>query len=221
MKYGDFKKYLKVITPGGKIIPADDLLDILVLQSLREVALEAEPLLLNTRVKDKDVIKILEDGSYILAPSVPSNDEAEIIIDKDLIYAVANIVVSKYSSLEQRKLYKDEANSIINMYQWNRFRAIEYGGINNSTYTEVAIDVMGEKTIYINKTLTTRGYVYEWDENFISIVNDYLLGMTLTNISKSDRNNLNRLILFSDNNMSQDDRFYSDFVEFNKFLGSK
>lgn len=221
MKYGDFKKYLKVITPGGKIIPDDDLLNILVLQSLREVALEAEPLLLNTRVKDKDVIKILEDGSYILAPSVPSNDEAEIIIDKDLIYAVANIVVSKYSSLEQRDLYKDEANSIINMYKWNRFRAIEYGEINNSTYTEVAIDVMGEKTIYINKTLTTRGYVYEWDENFISIVNDYLLGMTLTNISKSDRNNLDRLILFSDNNMSQDDRFYSDFVEFNKFLGSK
>lgn len=221
MKYGDFKKYLKVITPGGKIIPTDDLLNTLVLQSLREVALVAEPLLLNTRVKDKDVIKILEDGSYILAPSIPLNDEAEIIIDKDLIYAVANIVVSKYSSLEQRKLYKDEANSIINMYQWNRFRAIEYGAIDNSTYVEVAIDVMGEKTIYINKTLTTRGYVYEWDENFISIVNDYLTGMALTNISKSDRNNLDRLILFSDNKMGEDDRFYSDFVEFNKFLGSK
>lgn len=221
MKYRDFKQYLKIITQGGKVVPGDEFLNPLVLQSLREVALEAEPLLLNTKVKDKDVIKILEDGSYILAPILPSNDEEEIVMDKDLIYAVANIVASKYCSLEQRKLYKDEANSIINMYQWNRYKAIEYGAIDNSTYTEVAIDVMGEKTIYINKTLTTRGYVYEWDENFISIVNDYLLGMTLTNISKSDRNNLDRLILFSDNKMGEDDRFYSDFVEFNKFLGGR
>ena len=220
MKYGDFKKYLKMITPGGKVVPADEFLNPLVLQSLREVALDAEPLLLNTKVKDKDVIKILEDGSYILAPTIPSNDDEEIVMDKDLIYAVANIVASKYCSLEQRKLYKDEANSIINMYQWNRFRAIEYGAIDNSTYTEVAIDVMGEKTIYISKTLTTRGYVYEWDEVFVSIVNDYLLGKALTTISKSDRNNLDRLILFSNNNMSQEDKYYSDFVEFNKFLGS-
>lgn len=221
MKYGDFKKYLKMITPGGKVVPGDELLNPLVLQSLREVAFDAEPLLLNTKVKDKDVIKILEDGSYILAPTVPSNDDEEIVMDKDLIYAVANIVASKYCSLEQRKLYKDEANSIINMYQWNRFRAIEYGVVDNSTYTEVAIDVMGEKTIYINKTKTTNGYVYEWDDSFVLIVNDYLTGASLTGISKSDRNNLDRLILFFDNGMDVNDKYYDDFFEFNKYLGSK
>lgn len=221
MKYADFKSYLKVIGTNKTVLPEDNVLKLLLSQALKEVAIDAEPLLLNTRVKNKNIIKILEDGSYILEPTIPQNDNDFIIIDDELIYAVANIVLSKYCSPDLKKYYKDEANSLINSYKWNRFRAVEHNANNELTYIEIAIDVMGQKTIYTSKTLTTRGYVYSWDENFVTVVNDYLLGMTLTNISKSDRNNLDRFILFSDNKMDTNDKYYDDFVEFNKFLGSK
>lgn len=219
MKYADFKLYLKVIGTNKSSLPEDNVLKLLLSQSLKEVAIDAEPLLLNTKVKDENIIKILEDGSYILAPVAPQSDDDLIIIDEELIYAVANTVLSKYCIPDLKKFYRDEANSVINSYKWNRYRAIEYSLDDKLTYTEIAIDVMGEKTIYISKTKTTNGYVYVWDDSFVSIVNDYLMGKSLTNISKSDRNNLDRLILFFDNEMSIDDKHYLDFVEFNKYLG--
>ncbi len=220
MKYADFKSYLKVIGTNKTALPEDNVLKLLLSQALKEVAIDAEPLLLNTKVKDENIIKILEDGSYILAPVVPQSDDDLIIIDEELIYAVANTLLSKYCAPDLKKFYRDESNSVINSYKWNRFRAIEYSLDDELTYTEIAIDVMGEKTIYISKTKTTNGYVYVWDDSFVSIVNDYLMGKSLTNISKSDRNNLDRLVLFFDNEMSIDDKHYLDFVEFNKYLGS-
>lgn len=219
MKYADFKLYLKVIGTNKSSLPEDNVLKLLLSQALKEVAIDAEPLLLNTKVKDENIIKILEDGSYILAPVISKNDEDLIVIDEELIYAVANLVLSKYCNPDLKKFYKDESNSVINTYRWNRYRAIEYNRNDELTYTEIAIDVMGEKTIYISKTKTTNGYVYVWDDSFVSIVNDYLMGKSLTNISKSDRNNLDRLILFFDNEMSIYDKHYLDFVEFNKYLG--
>lgn len=219
MKYADFKSYLKVIGTNKTVLPEDNVLKLLLSQALKEVAIDAEPLLLNTKVKDKNIIKILEDGSYILAPVTPQSDDDLIIIDEELIYAVANTVLSKYCVPDLKKFYREEANSVINSYKWNRYRAIEYSLDDELTYTEIAIDVMGEKTIYISKTKTTNGYVYVWDDSFVSIVNDYLMGKSLTNISKSDRNNLDRLILFFNNEMNVDDKHYLDFVEFNKYLG--
>lgn len=219
MKYADFKLYLKVIGTNKSSLPEDNVLKLLLSQSLKEVAIDAEPLLLNTKVKDENIIKILEDGSYILAPVAPQSDDDLIIIDEELIYAVANTVLSKYCIPDLKKFYRDEANSVINSYKWNRYRAIEYSLDDKLTYTEIAIDVMGEKTIYISKTKTTNGYVYVWDDSFVSIVNDYFTGESLINISKSDRNNLDRLILFFDNKMNIDDKYYFDFVEFNKYLG--
>lgn len=219
MKYADFKLYLKVIGTNKSSLPEDNVLKLLLSQALKEVAIDAEPLLLNTKVKDEKIIKILEDGSYILAPVAPQNDEDLIVIDEELIYAVANLVLSKYCNPDLKKFYKDESNSVINTYRWNRYRAIEYNRNDELTYTEIAIDVMGEKTIYISKTKTTNGYVYVWDGSFVSIVNDYLTGKSLTNISKSDRNNLDRLISFFSGEMDTTEKYYADFVEFNKYLG--
>ena len=152
MKYADFKSYLKVIGTNKTALPEDNVLKLLLSQALKEVAIDAEPLLLNTKVKDENIIKILEDGSYILAPVIPQNDDDLIIIDEELIYAVANTVLSKYCTPDLKKFYRDESNSVINSYKWNRFRAIEYSLDDELTYTEIAIDVMGEKTIYISKT---------------------------------------------------------------------
>lgn len=219
MKYAEFKSYLKVIGTNKSVLPEDSVLKLLLSQALKEVAIDAEPLLLNTKVKDKNIIKILEDGSYILAPAIPQNDNDLVVIDEELIYAVANIVLSKYCAPDLKNSYRDEANAVINSYKWNRYRIIENSMNDDLTYIENVIDAMGEKTIYFSKTNTTNGYVYVWDDNFVSISNDYLLGKSLENISKSDRNNLDRLISFLNNEMVSTDKYYIDFVEFNKYLG--
>lgn len=219
MDYAEFKSYLKVIGTNKSVLPDSGVLNLLLSQALKEVAIDAEPLLLNTKVKDKNIIKMLEDGSYILAPAIPQNDDDLIVIDEELIYAVANIVLSKYCAPDLKKYYRDEANAVINSYKWNRYRTIKNSINDDLTYIEIAIDVMGEKTIYLSKTKTTNGYVYIWDDNFVSISNDYLFGKSLENISKSDRNNLDRLISFLNNEMVSTDKYYIDFVEFNKYLG--
>lgn len=219
MKYAEFKSYLKVIGTNKSSLPEDSVLKLLLSHALKEVAIDAEPLLLNTKVKDEKIIKILEDGSYLSAPIVPSNDEDSIIIDEDLIYAVAYLVLSKYCNPELKKHYKDESDTIINNYRWNRYESVKNNVNDELTYTETAIDVMGEKTIYVSKVLTTKGYFYIWDENFVSIVNDYLIGKALFNITKSDRNNLDRFISFADKTMNVDEKYYEDFLHFDKFLG--
>ncbi len=219
MKYADFKDYLKMIMAGDKELPTDPILKPFLLQSLKEVARFAKPLLLTTKAKDKDILMALENGLYILTPKLPLLDDDEIVIGEDLIYAVAYKVASKIADIRYRKYYEIEANKISNDYVWNRYTSIENGNYEDQvSYTESSLDTFGFKTIYKTKVQTSTGIVYDWDDVFINLISQYLIGTSLTDISKSDKNNLEMYISFSNGTLT-DPKSLEDFTEFNKYLG--
>ena len=195
MKYIDFKTHLNEIMSGDKKVPEDEKLKPIMLQCLKQVAIKCEPLVLMSRDIEDDILKTLEDRLFIRVPKLPQSDDDVIDMDETLVYAVSYLVASKISKNQTIVKYIKEYDEIVNDYLWKRFRDMEDGNFDiNKTLEENSLNIHGYKRIYKSKTKTIKGYVYEWDERFVEILGRYLSGESLTQLSKSDRVNIDRYL---------------------------
>lgn len=214
MKYKDFKSFLTGAMYGDKSVPEDAILKPFVLQALIQVAEEAEPLVLQTTQKEKDILKPIENGKYIQMPSVPETDEDFFILDRTLVYAVAYLVA--YRIGDKKDYYNHEANIWINKYQWNIFESAQAG----EDIVAESIEAYGHKKMYVSKVKGLRGYEYTWDENFIELLNDYLAGSVIDDLSKSYRTHIDNFILYTMGTLDTDNPEYEDYAALNEYLGS-
>jgi hypothetical protein len=179
---------------GDKNVPNDDNLKPIILQCLKQVAIKCEPLVLLSSNVEDDILTVVEDELVIRVPIAPSNDNDIIDIDETLVYAVSYLVASKISKNQTITKYINEADMIINDYQWNRYRDIQSGKLDlKKSMSENSLSIHGYKNIYTSKTKTIQGYVYTWDNSFIVNLGLYLSGKVLK-LSKSDRQNIDKYL---------------------------
>jgi hypothetical protein len=215
MKYIDFRTHLNEIMSGDKTVPADDKLKPIILQSLVQVAKQCEPLVLISDDIEDEILQVVEDGLFIRVPKTPNDDEDIIDMDETLVYAVSYLVASKISKNQTITKYTHEADRIINDYQWQRYRDIESGKFDYKVIlTQNSLNIHGFKKIYISRTKTIAGYVYEWDMEFVAILGRYLAGEVLQ-LSKSDRINIDQYLEYQANGSSDNEMYEA----LDKFLG--
>ncbi len=219
MNYVDFKSNLLTALLGDRPnLPAEPMMKNLLIQNLRLVAKEYEPLILTTSKKDGEILKKLENEQYILAPIVPADENLNIKMDEDLMYVVVYMTAKNLCSSNNIKKHDDSMWQFINNYTWARYET-GFTECNNDSI-DTYMNEYGYKKIYLDRTMTSNGYVYKWDEEFISILNDYQFGLIDYELSKSDRNNLEKFAKFADGELDTTDEDYEAFEEINKYLGS-
>ncbi|MCK5111067.1 MAG: hypothetical protein KAQ94_06055 [Arcobacteraceae bacterium] len=223
MKYEDFKKHLTVIVGGDRPLPKDNNdLKTIILQCLREVAAKCEPLSLMTRDMENDILQSMEseDGLYIRVPKLSMENDDVMDMDETLVYAVSYLTASKLSK-HKKDDNEDDAKAIMTDYNWKRYKDIESGKLDlQKSVAENSLDIHGYKLIYIKKIKTLNGYVYIWDDAFVTILNKYLAGETLAELSKSDRNNIDEYLAYGDSGL-KDNEMYEALNKYLATLGVK
>lgn len=220
MTFKDFKTNLQAILAANSDnkLPADELLKSLMLQALTQVASEYNPLVLMSDDERADILKPFENGLYILNPILPDSDEDEILIDKSLIYAV--MYKTAFLAGKKKSVYDSEFRKTINDHKWARYEQDRNSDYRfDRSYTENLIDLYGYKKIYKSKDELLTGVVYEFDMEFVSLVNDYFSG-TVREMTRSDKKNLDKYVSFASGKMSEDHAEYLDFFKFNEYLGA-
>ena len=211
MVYSDFKDLLLANLYGDKSkLPDDNVVQALILQALVEVANRCNPLSLRTDVSDGVILKKI-DKEYIRMPNKPIDYMDRIDIDETLVYAVNSLVASKLCGDDKKAYHLRNGRRGIQDYLWAMYES--------SNSDKSVMDFYGYKGIYTSRFMTINGYVYDFDQEFIKNVNSYLMGETIENISKSDRENLDRYIAYAEGEMSNTDELYSVFEEFDNYLG--
>lgn len=219
MNYVDFKLNLKMALLGDRRdLPEDSDLKILLIQKLRVVAEKYEPRLLTTSKKNQDILKRLENGQYILVPSLPSDDSENIKMDEGLMYVVVYALAKQLGGSNKKDDYDDLMWEHILNYTWNSYES-DFSKNDNKSSTDTNLDIYGDKKIYIDRTKSTQGYVYKWDEDFVSILNDYLLGKADYELSISDLKNIEKFVTYSKGNLDLEDEDYDAFKEINIYIG--
>ncbi len=205
MKYVDFKTHLDEIMSGGKFVTDDDKLKPIILQCLEQVAIQCEPLILLSSNIEDDILTVVEDELFIRVPNLSQNADDIIDMDETLVYAVSYLVASKISKDAKKKDHQNEADTIINNYQWQRYRDIQSGKLDlKKSRSENSLYIHGYINIYTTKTKTIQGYVYTWDESFIVNLGLYLSGLVLK-LSKSDIQNIDKYLEYQASGNNDDE----------------
>lgn len=220
MKFLEFKSLLSTLIAGNNAFRDDEALKTLIFNSIIEVAKKTDPLLLVTSdCLENRIIKKIDDGVYLKEPNKISSDESIVLIDDDLIPAVAHIVITYFSVGEKILRHKTLATTIIENYNWERFNSFgdEFDILNVALE---AVDFHGYKKIYISKIKTINNtYRYVWDMDFVSKLDKFLINRDVS-LSKSDFNNINLFISFAENIMTEKNEEYENINKFDNYLGS-
>lgn len=225
MTYGAFKTFLKSIMRGDKNLPQkdntvdDEVLKPLVIQSLKDVARETTPLVLLTTNMSEEFVKQLKNGLYIRKPKTPTDDNTELEMDEDLVYAVAYFTAYKLGSESKKKGYKNDGIDAIDKFEWNLDESLRDGKF--SSIEEYALDVIdryGFKKIYSSRLIRNDGVEFVWDDFFISKLERYLIGIS-QEMSKSDLTNIEKFLSFMDGEMTDSEELEA-FSKFNEYLAT-
>ncbi len=215
MKYVDFRTQLELIMGGDKIVPAFDKIKSIIHECTKQIAVSCKPfILLSTSIEDKKLQSINKE-LFVREPLYPTTENHNIDIDEELIYAVIYMVASKICHVKNKIIYKNEYKELVNNYQWERYKNIENSIYDNeASYLKNILTKNEYKKIYTKKYKTIKGYVYEWDNHFIGILNRYLKGEVFM-MDISDRLNVEKYLDYQA--QKRNDNFM--YEELDKYLG--
>lgn len=171
---------------------------------------------------------------YICRPMEIVDDSSLVEIDEPLLNAVA---LHALSNIEPAKAqaYIRQFYAIVESYEYNLMNAFisldedryigndslnELKEVNTDLTAITSIDRLlqsyGLKNIYTDKIKRLTGYEYIWDDNFITLLNDYFYNKELVIDNLSDRINLDEYITYQISGVGDSDMY----DKLNAYLGS-
>lgn len=125
MTYAMLKNLTSGLLVGDNVLPADEeVLLGLLKYALTTTAMKADSLHLMTLSTTANVLRLAQGDYLIRNPELPEDDEDEIDIDDELIFAVSRYIAS-YLSREKGGIHVQAANRIILDYNAKTYEIIE------------------------------------------------------------------------------------------------
>jgi len=120
MEYAEFKNMCEAITLGDKQVPEDNVFIAIINTAMIDIANKTAPFSLISKDVTDEPLRYIDDIYFVKKPTKIVQNSDLIILDDDLIGALAHRCCESFVSKDMRNYHNQKMWEIINNFNWSK-----------------------------------------------------------------------------------------------------